>query len=56
MQTFYLYIKDGTRIYFNAVVLLDVFCKTQLVLIFDLHEFLLCFWIIYIDSKFFHVA
>ena len=56
MQTFYLYIKDGTRIYFNAVVFLDVFCQTQLVLIFDLHEFLLCFWIIYIDSKFFHVA
>ena len=49
MQTFYLHIKDGTRIYFDAVVLFDVFCKTQFVLIFDIHELLLCFFIGCID-------
>ena len=36
MQTFYLYIKDRTRIYFNSVVFFDIRCKTQLVLIFDI--------------------
>ena len=56
MQTFYLYIKDRARIYFDTIVLLDVFCQTQFVLIFNLHEFLLCFQIIYIYSKFFHMT
>ena len=51
MQTFYLYIKDGTRIYFHAIVLLDVFCQTQFVLILDVHKLLLHLLIIRIDRK-----
>ena len=46
MQTLYLYIEDGSRINIDSVVLLDVFCKTQLVLILDVHEFLLSLLVI----------
>ena len=46
-----LYIKDGTRIYLYTVVLLDVFCKTNLVLILDVHELLTAQLIVCINTK-----
>ena len=49
MQTLYLYIKDGTRIYIDSIVLLDVFCQTDLVLILDVHELVLTLLIIHIQ-------
>ena len=49
MQTFYLNIEDGTRIDIDAVVLLDVFCQTDLVLVLDIHEFVLALLIIHIQ-------
>ena len=49
METFYLYIENGTRINVDAVVLLDVFCQTHLILIFDIHEFVLALLIIHIQ-------
>ena len=52
METFYLYIKDRIRIYFNTIVLQNVFCKTYFILVFDIHEFLLCFLIICINFQF----
>ena len=42
MKPLYLYIKNGPRVNINAVMLFDVFCKTQLVLVFNIHELLLC--------------
>ena len=51
MQTLYLYIKDGTRINVDSVVLLDILCKTNLVLILDVHELLLALRIIYKQLK-----
>ena len=51
MKTFYLYIKDGSRIYIDAVVLFDIFCQTHFVLILDVHEFLLCLLIVHINSQ-----
>ena len=49
METFYLYIEDGSRIYIDAVVLFDVFCQTNLVLILDVHKFLLRLRIVHIN-------
>ena len=46
MQTLYLYVEDGVRIYIDSVMLLDIFCKAHLVLMLDFHEFLLCSLII----------
>lgn len=51
MQTLYLYVKDGSWIHFDTVVLTDIFCKANLVLIFDVHEFLLSFFIVRINAK-----
>ena len=47
-----LYIEDGVRVYFYAVVLEDVFCKTLFVLELDVHEFLECFVIICVNCQF----
>jgi len=49
VQSLNLNIKNGTRININAVVLLDVFCQTHLILIFDIHEFVLALLIIHIQ-------
>ena len=49
MQSLNLYIENRTWVYFHSVVLLDVLCQTQLVLVLDLHELLQCFLIIRID-------
>ena len=55
MQTFDLYIKNGTRIHIDSVMLTDVLSQTKLVQILDLHELLLCLFIIRIDCQFFHM-
>ena len=39
VETFYLHVKDRTRINVDAIVLFDVFCETYFILVFDLHEF-----------------
>ena len=46
MQTFYLNIKNGVRIYINAVMLFDVFCQANFIFVFNLHKFLLCLGVI----------
>ena len=51
VQTLNLYIEDRTRVYLNAVVLQNVFCKAHLVLIFDIHELLLCLLVIRINLQ-----
>ena len=51
MQSLYLAVKDRPRIHINAVVLFDIFCKTNLVLIFDVHELLLTFLVIHIHAQ-----
>ena len=38
METLYLYVKDGSRIHFDAVVLQDIFCQTLFISIFNVHE------------------
>ncbi len=43
METLYLYIKDGAGIHINAVILLDVFCQAELVLVLNVHKLLLAF-------------
>ena len=56
MKTFYLNIEDGSRIDIDAVVLLDVLCKTDLVLVLNIHEFLLALLIIHINRKLFNIG
>ena len=51
VETLYLYIKDGAGIHIDAVVLLDVFCQTNLVLILNIHELLLTFLIVSINRQ-----
>ena len=46
MKSFHLYIKDGSWIHFNSIVLQYVFCQAFLVLILDAHEFLKRFFVI----------
>ena len=46
MQTFYLNIKDRTRIYINSIMLLDILCKANFILVFDLHELTSCLFIL----------
>ena len=52
MQTFYLYIEYRMRVYFNTIVLLNILRKTNFILEFDIHKFLLCFFIIHKNRKF----
>ena len=52
MQSLNLYIKDGTGIHLNAVVLQNIFRKTYLVLVLNIHKFLLCLLIIRIYLQF----
>jgi len=47
-----LYIEDGVRVYFYAIVLKDVFSQTLFVLELNVHEFLECFFIICVNFKF----
>ena len=47
-----LYIEDGVRVYFYAIVLEDVFSQTLFVLELNVHEFLECFFIICVNCKF----
>ncbi len=56
VQTFHLYVKDRTRVYVDTVVLFDIFCQTDLILVFDVHKFMLRFFIIRIKSNFFDLA
>ena len=51
MQTLNLYVKDGARIYFDAVVLQDIVCKADLVLILDVHELSLCLLVVCINGE-----
>ena len=51
MKTFDLNIKNRIRIHINIIMFFNVFCKTQLILIFDIHKFLLCLRIICIFFK-----
>ena len=51
MKSLNLYIKDRTRIYIDTVVLLNVLGKTYLVLVLNIHEFLLSLLIISINLK-----
>ena len=51
MKTFYLYIKNGIRIYFNSVVFFDIRCQTDFVAVFDLHELFSRLLIIYIGFQ-----
>ena len=51
MQALHLHVKNGARVYFNAVVLTDILCQAQLILIFDVHELLLCLLILRIDRQ-----
>ncbi|GFI29800.1 hypothetical protein IMSAGC013_01187 [Lachnospiraceae bacterium] len=56
METFYLHIKNGTGIYLNAVMLADILCQTQFILVFNIHKFLLRFLIVCIDRQFFQMG
>ena len=51
METFYLHIEDGTRIHVDAVVLLDILGKAQLVMVLDVHELLLASCIVCVDGQ-----
>ena len=51
MQTLGLAVENRAGIDLNAVVLLDIFCKTQLVLILDVHELCLCLLVIRVYSQ-----
>ena len=51
MKSLNLYVEDRTWIYFDTIVFLNIFCQTHFVLVFDIHEFLLCLWIVYIDFQ-----
>ena len=51
MESLYLYVKDGTGINLNSVVLQNIFCQTDLILVLDVHELLLGFLVIRIDLK-----
>lgn len=51
METLYLHIEDRSWIYVNAVVLLDVLCKTDLILVLDLHKLLLAFLVLCTGKK-----
>ena len=50
METFYLYIEDGSRIYFDAIVLSDIFCQANLILILDVHKIPAALGIVHINS------
>ena len=56
MQTFYLNIEDGTRVNVDSVVFLDVLRKTDLVLVLNVHEFLLALLIIHINRKLLNIG
>ena len=49
MKPLHLHVKDGSGIYFNAVVLFDVFCQTEFILIFDIHKLLLRFFVVRVN-------
>ena len=51
MQTLYLHVEDGARIYIDTIVLLNIFCKTLLVLILDIHELLKSLLVVRIDFQ-----
>ena len=52
MKSLNLNIKDRTRIYLYSIMFQNIFCQTYFVLIFDVHEFLLSFFIININFQF----
>ncbi len=51
VKPLYLHVKDGPRIYVNAIVLFDIFRKANLVSVFDVHELLLSLLVIHIDFQ-----
>ena len=46
VETLHLHVEDGIGIHFQPIVLLDIFCQAELVLVLDLHELLLGFLIL----------
>ena len=52
MQSLDLNIEDGMRIDFDSIMLLDVFCQTYFVLVFDIHELLQSFLVICVNLQF----
>ena len=48
VNTLYLHIENGARVYINAVVLFDVFSQTYFVLVLDVHELMLALLIVHI--------
>ncbi|OQA22761.1 MAG: hypothetical protein BWY61_01567 [Firmicutes bacterium ADurb.Bin354] len=51
VQTLNLYVKYGSGIDINSVMLLDIFCKANFVLILDIHELALSLFIISINLE-----
>ena len=51
MQALYLHVKDRPGVDLDSVMLKNILGKAHLILILDVHEFLLCFRIIGIDLK-----
>ena len=56
METLDLYIKDGSGIHLYPVVILDIFCQTNLVFILDIHELLLSPGVVSIYLKLLHLV
>ena len=56
METLYLHIEDGPGIHVDAVVLLDVFCQADLVLILDVHELSLALLIVCVNGQLFNMG
>ena len=52
VETLYLYVKDRSRVHGDSVMLLDIFCQAYLVLVLDIHEFLLSLLIVRVDFQF----
>ena len=55
VQTLYLNIVHGARVDINAVMLFNIFCQTNLVLVLDVHKFLLAFFIGSVNLQLFNM-
>ena len=51
MEPFYLHIKNRAGIYIDAIVLFDIFCQAEFILIFNIHKFLAALLILRIDCQ-----
>ena len=52
MKPFHLDVEDGSRIHVDSIVLLDILCQAQLIMILDVHKLLLAFLIVRVDFQF----